>query len=658
MKHGFIPHSNPIDLVVGSSDKQSDSPVVTVNQSIDVSDETSVKVPQSNAVQTRAQVRKEQEKVVLPSVNEVDFDFSSVDVSTLQREDVSLKKYFQAVQSGCRPKYTKHGKYTFFLKDNVLYRSFSGPSGDFCQLIVPQSMRPAILSLAHDTPFSGHLAAKRTLARIQTEFFWPGITRDVKTFCRTCPRCQKTKRKGKTPKAPLQSFVPATYSRAFEKVSIDLMGPIIPASDRGNRYILMLIDFTTRWAECVALKEVTTEVVAEALLGIFSRIGFPSEVLSDRGPQFVSGLMKDVMKQLGIKQVHSTPYHPQSNGLVERINGTIKQMLNRIAHDRPKDWDRYLQACMYAYREVPQETTGFSPFELVYGQLPRGPMTIAKELCTNKEIHHDTNVTYQYVVDLKNRLSTARNIANTNTKKQFHRSKEIFDRKAKQRLLKAGDLVLVFLPIGSNKIANEWKGPHKVLQKLSDVNYLLDIDGRHKAFHINMLQKYHVRPQELSLSTVTVPCNALSACVISDGKDEPDESIQSILLPNVKPEESINDVIISDNLSQAQKLDVSRLIVDFREIFTDIPGSTVAEQHDITVNSDKPVKIPQYPLPFESKKTISKGAGTVESPFGAISPPRLGRAEARTVCEQSEGLSPPLFSQMLLFLASEDLEIM
>ena len=90
----------------------------------------------------------------------------------------------------------------------------------------------------------------------------------------------------------------------------------------------------------------TTEIVAEALLTIFSRIGFPEEVLSDRGPQMVSALMKEVMGQLGIKQTHSTPYHPQSNGLVERINGTAKQMLRRIAHDRPSDWDRFLPAIM------------------------------------------------------------------------------------------------------------------------------------------------------------------------------------------------------------------------------------------------------------------------------------------------------------------------
>ena len=94
--------------------------------------------------------------------------------------------------------------------------------------------------------------------------------------------------------------------------------------------------------------------------------------------------MKEVSRLLSMKQLVTTPYHPMCNGLVERFNGTMKQMLKRMCADRPKDWDRYLPALLFAYREVPQESLGFSPFELLYGRTVRGPMSILKEVGQKK----------------------------------------------------------------------------------------------------------------------------------------------------------------------------------------------------------------------------------------------------------------------------------
>ena len=128
------------------------------------------------------------------------------------------------------------------------------------------------------------------------------------------------------------------------------------------------------------MASIDTERVAEALLEIFSRMGVPEEILSDMGTQFTSGLMREVSRLLSVRQITTTPYHPMTNGMVERFNGTLKQMLKRVCADRPRDWDRYINPVLFAYREVPQESVGFSPFELVFGRCIRGPMTILKEL--------------------------------------------------------------------------------------------------------------------------------------------------------------------------------------------------------------------------------------------------------------------------------------
>jgi len=146
----------------------------------------------------------------------------------------------------------------------------------------------------------------------------------------------------------------------------------------------------------VPLKDIHTSTVAEALIGIFSRVGIPRRIHSDRGSQFTSEMMSEVSRLLSI--------HAMGNGVVENFNKTKKNMLKKVAAERPKDWHRYLTPLMFAVRDTPQDSTGFNPFELLYGRSVRMPMTILKELWTG-EVEDQENVsTYQYVVDLRERI--------------------------------------------------------------------------------------------------------------------------------------------------------------------------------------------------------------------------------------------------------------
>ncbi|KAK7474069.1 hypothetical protein BaRGS_00034675 [Batillaria attramentaria] len=163
----------------------------------------------------------------------------------------------------------------------------------------------------------------------------------------------------------------------FRRIAVDLVGPLV-LPDRKNRYILCVVDYATRYPEAVALPSIEAERVAEALVEIWSRVGVPREVLSDRGSQFVNAMMQQTHALLSIKGKTTTPYHAQCNGLVKRFNGTLKSMLRRLCSERPRDWDRYLPALLFAYREVPQESLGFSPFELLYGRTVRGQRSKSK----------------------------------------------------------------------------------------------------------------------------------------------------------------------------------------------------------------------------------------------------------------------------------------
>ncbi|XP_069139803.1 uncharacterized protein [Argopecten irradians] len=321
------------------------------------------------AVETRAQcLRREQgyRPLKVPQMLE---DLGDVEnLKKEQKGDESLSKMRKLAEEENVVERDDGGKSIVYYHKGLLYRKFHSPrisnGKTFRQLIVPRKFRQTILKLAHDSIMAGHQGAKRTASRVMTEFFWPGLQSDVVRYCRSCDVCQRTVPKGRVTKAPLGSM--PLIDTPFKRIAVDLVGPLQPATDRGNRYILTVVDYATRYPEAVALKGIETERVAEALVDIFSRVGVPSEMLTDQGAQFTSEMMREVSRLLSIRRLTTTPYHPMCNGLVERFNGTLKQMLRRMCSERPRDWDKYLNALLFAYREVPQESLGFSPFELLY----------------------------------------------------------------------------------------------------------------------------------------------------------------------------------------------------------------------------------------------------------------------------------------------------
>lgn len=228
--------------------------------------------------------------------------------------------------------------------------------------------------------------------------------------------------------------------------------------------------------------------MAEALLNIFSRVGFPQEVLSDKGSQFTSDMMAEVCRLVSIRQLFTTPYHPICNGLCERLNGTLKSMLKRMCQERPKDWDRYLPAVLVAYREVPQVSTRFSPFELLYGRTVRGPMQILKELWT-KAVESELQSTYQYVLDLRNKLAETCQIARNSLEEAQGIYKNYYDKKARNRKFEMDQKVLLLLPTEHNKLTLQWKGPYEITEVVNKMDYKINVNGKTKIYHASLLKR-------------------------------------------------------------------------------------------------------------------------------------------------------------------------
>jgi len=325
------------------------------------------------------------------------------------------------------------------------------------------------------------------------------MTEDVTRFCYSCDVGQRTISKGLVSKVPLEKM-PIT-DIPFKLVAIDIVSEIFPASSRGHRYILTVVDFATRYPDAVALKNTTTTAVAETLVRIFARVGVSEEILSDRGTQLTSDMMKEVGRLLPLKQLTTTPYHPQCNGLVERFNATLKSMLKRMCSERPQDWDRYIDALLFAFREAPQESLGFASFELLYERRVKGPLQILRQLWTREQADPKVRTTYQYVVDLRNTLEETWEMAHEELRKHQVIQKRQFDYRAKDRTFKHGDLVLILLPTSDNKTLMQWRGSFKVLERVKGADYRIQVGHKQKVFHANLLKRYLTAEPESPVGT-------------------------------------------------------------------------------------------------------------------------------------------------------------
>ena len=489
------------------------------------------------------------------------------------------------------------------------------------QVVVPKKHRNHIMQIAHDTPLGGgggHLGYKKTREKILNHFYWPGIFPDVAKFCRSCKNCQKCLPKGRVPRAPLISIQP--MEEPFQRVAMDIVGPL-NKSGRGHKFILVLCDYATKYAEAVPLKTVDSETVANAMIEIFSRLGIPNKILTDQGTNFMSSLMCQLCKLLDIKKINTSPYHPQANGLVENFNGTLKKMLKCYAQEEPTDWDRQIPYVLFAYREAPHETTGYSPFELLYGRRVRGPLQLMKENWEgNKGLEEESVVSY--VMKSRDRLEKLHKMSFEKEIDAKRKQKKYFDQKSKVRQLEEGQKVLILLPTSNNRLLAEWKGPYKVIEKVSPVDYKIQLNRKNeKVFHINMLKLFYEREQNTHEIDEAVQCLDIICSLTEEVEDE-----QVICNPLLVQTESWNDVIISDSLETEKKNDIKSMLEQFTDVITNVPGHTNIVVHDIKLKDRQPVSKKPYCLPFALRAQVKqeidnmKSAGIIEqsqSPYAA-----------------------------------------
>ena len=354
-------------------------------------------------------------------------------------------------------------------------------------------------------------------------------------FCKSCDVCQRTIRKGRVTKVPLGKL-PLTDT-PFKRVVVDIVGPIEPRSDKKSRYILTMIDYATRYPEAVALPSIETERVAEVLIAMFSRVAIPSEMLIEQERRVTIEVMNEVSRLLSLQQLTTIPYRPYSKGPVERFHAMLKRVLLTMCAERPNDWDKYLPALLFAVRVIPQESLGFSPFELLYGRNVRGPMQILRELWSVEETDEHARLTYRYVIDLRERLEKTCELVQDNVRKLDIKQNAFYDKRARSRKFDVGDKVLLLLPSESNKVLLQWNGPYEALEVVNVMNYKINVKGVVNIYPANILKLYVERQNVTSYRSAVIdaPCNVKS-------KDQRDPTVHWVIVDTV----TSNDVRCGD----------------------------------------------------------------------------------------------------------------
>ncbi|BHF58737.1 hypothetical protein SprV_0100169200 [Sparganum proliferum] len=382
---------------------------------------------------------------------------------------------------------TTHAWNSLRLCDGVLFLQYS-PT-DPRRLVLPHdAIHPTLSRLHADL---GHAGQARTDTAARQRFWCPNQRRIIQDICNTCPVCAEVNNPNPTQRAPLQP-IQAGYPN--EIVGVDLMGPM-PPSPRGNRHILVLVDFFTKWREAVPLPQADAITVAKATLSEWiCRHGVPERLHSDQGAQFESRLMGELCELLHIRKSRSTPWHPQGNGQVERTNRTLRGLIQSFVNGCPgSSWDVALPQCLLAYRSATHSSTGHTPFALMYGREVRLPLDTSCPLpLPFPEPPHE------FVRNLRANLYRTHELARTYLSTAHQRQKEYYGRRAHGAPYQPGDKVFWFqdrLSLGSaDKFSTHWIGPFVVVEVPSEALCILrasdDPEGPTFAAHFNELKPY------------------------------------------------------------------------------------------------------------------------------------------------------------------------
>ena len=278
----------------------------------------------------------------------------------------------------------------------------------------------------------------------------------------------------------------------MERIAIDVLGPL-PITETGNKYILIVADYFTKWVEAYPMPNQEATTVAELLVKQFiCWFGVPLLIHSDQGRNFESELFAEMCRLLGIKKTRTTPYHPQSDGMVERFNRTLEVQLSKFAVHNQKDWDEHIPFLLMAYRSATHDTTHCSPVKMMLGRELKMPI----DLMFGRPEDEPPQTATSYASVLQERLERVHEFARGHMQLMSNRMKQRYDPLLEHQPLEAGEAVWLYNPQRKKgltpKMQRPWQGPYVITKQINDLVYRIQLGPRAKpkVVHRNRLWRY------------------------------------------------------------------------------------------------------------------------------------------------------------------------
>jgi len=383
----------------------------------------------------------------------------------------------------------------YIVQDNLLFKR--NKDGSPLRVILKDDVARILYNM-HSVPNAGHFGIKATIDKTRQRYFWPTMGTDIKKYVETCDICQ---RQGKPTKN--EELRPIKVGQAFDRLGIDIVGPLKPTSTM-KKYIIVATDYFTKWPEARAIEKADAITVAWFLYDeIICRHGCPREILSDRGAVFVSQVVANLVDIMGAHHRLTSAYHPQSNGLTERFNQTLCRALEKCVQETAYDWDRLIPPALFAYRTIKNRTTKYEPFYLLYGHAPTLPIELDVVTWPAMEISEEQfeDLVNRRVSEVIGTFADKKIKAAGNIKNAQARQKRVHDRKVRIMTYKIDDMVLEYRSdlqnVHGDKFRNKWTGPHFIHRVLGNGSYILRTTSgeirNNRPVHGNRLKSYKQR---------------------------------------------------------------------------------------------------------------------------------------------------------------------
>ena len=406
----------------------------------------------------------------------------------------------------------------YVIENDIVYRKIFDTSGVERKLLcLPFSLRHDVLHSLHKDPIAGHSGYIKTVYKVREKVFFPRLEAFVRRYVRSCEDCQSRKGQPGKPKGLLQGI---EENEPFALVEMDLVGPFPKTPKRRNVYIILIIDYATKYLEAGALRDKSAETVAQFFVqSIILRHGAVKRVLTDQAQSFCANFSEAIYNSFKIQHIRSSAYHPQTNGLVERNGRTISDMLSLYVDERQTTWDLFIPYLVFAINSARQETTRFSPFHLVYGRDPKYPMDVAFNLPPN----------YLDVEDIEGRFIEAREMAKIYVAEERMKQKLEYDLRHRDYEFKVGDNVLIFTKkriVGlSEKLLCNWFGPYVVIKRIGRVTYDCEDlrTGKVDRAHVSRIKPYYLN--EITEDSIWVSPKENLRSFSEEFSSGPDESV-------------------------------------------------------------------------------------------------------------------------------------